>query len=105
MEFDYTKPLGESLELYMSTDLDAICNELSLHGIVYESQFRKLWSMVCKKNAYELTDIFSKKIRRCIWVAYDNYTCNFVFYDRDKYSNDEAIRLSREYQTKKYECL
>lgn len=100
MEFDCTKPLGENLELYMGTDLGAICNELSLHGIVYESQFQKLSSMVCKQNTSELAKLFSKKTRRCIWYSYDNHTYHFVFYDMDKYSKDEALRLSKDYQEK-----
>ena len=50
MEFDCTKPLGENLELYMGTDLGAICNELSLHGIVYESQFRQWYANKIQVN-------------------------------------------------------
>lgn len=102
MEYDCTKPLGELLEEYMKPDLKNICFELSLHGIVYESQFDKLWSMVCKKNATELSDLFTKGTKRRIWYTYDDTTCNFVFYDMDRYKADEAIRLSIDYQTRKY---
>lgn len=47
MELDCTKPLGDDLESYIEADLSSICTELSIHGIVYESQFTKLHSMVC----------------------------------------------------------
>lgn len=100
MPYDCTKPLGDDLGPYMGADLKKICDELSLHGIVYESQFKKLSSMVCKHNANELVKLFSKKTRRCIWYTYDNFSCNFVFYDMDKYSQEEAIRLSKDYQEK-----
>jgi hypothetical protein len=101
MEYDCTKPLGEHLEEYMDSDLAKICFELALHGIVYESQFRTLGSMVCKQNATALSNLFTEKTRRRIWYAYDKGTCNFVFYDMDTYKADEAIRLSEDYQTKR----
>lgn len=102
MEYDCTKPLGKHLKDYMASDLKDICFELSLHGIVYESQFDKLWSMVCKMNTNELSDLFTNGTQKRIWYAYDNTTCNFVFYDMDKYQSDEAIRLSVTYQTQKH---
>ncbi|MBQ9935278.1 MAG: hypothetical protein IJO70_05455 [Lachnospiraceae bacterium] len=102
MEYDCTKPLGDSLEEYLGEDLKNICIELSLQGIVYEHQFNKLWSMVCKMNAHELSKLFTKKTQLCIGYAYDKKTCNFVFYDMDVYNADKAIKLSVIYQTKKY---
>lgn len=39
MDYDCTKPLGNQLENYLDTDLEKICFELSLHGIVYEHQW------------------------------------------------------------------
>lgn len=42
MEYDCTKPLKNNLENYLGDDLEKICNELSLQGIVYEYQFDKL---------------------------------------------------------------
>ncbi len=98
MEFDCTKPLGEYLETYLKPDIKDICNELVNHGIVYESQFATLWSMVCKQNAQELIEVFSKYTGLDIWYQYDNITCNFVFYDTSVYSSDKAIRKSIEYQ-------
>lgn len=102
MEYDCKKPLGNHLEDYLGEDLEKICFELSLRGIVYEHQFSKIWSMVCKLNTHELCDLFTEKTHLRIWYAYDNSTCNFVFYDMDKYDSKEAIRLSISYQTSKY---
>ena len=102
MDYDCTKPLGNLLEAYLDKDLDKICFELSLHGIVYEHQFPKIWSMVCKLNAHELCDLFTAKTRLRIWYAYDNSTCNFVFFDMDEYDSKEAIQASISYQTSKY---
>lgn len=99
MDYDCTKPLGNQLENYLDTDLEKIIFELSLHGIVYEHQFNKLWSMVCKLNAHDLSNLFTQKTQCHILYAYDNTTCNFVFYDMDKYNAKEAIRLSIAYQT------
>lgn len=99
MNYDCTKPLGNHLANYLDTDLDKISNELSSHGIVYESQFNKLWSMVCKLNTNDLLNLFSKKTQCHIWYAYDSKTCNFVFYDMDKYNAKEAVKLSINYQT------
>lgn len=101
MEYDITKPLGEHLEEYMGSVLKNICYELAVHGIVYENQFDKLYSMVCKLNATQLCDLFTKRIKRKIWHAYDDETMNFVFYDMDVYRSDEALRLSVAYQTRK----
>lgn len=100
MEFDCTKALGNHLKEYMKTDLPKICIELDLHGIVYESQFSTLWSMVCKLNATELAHLFTEATKHQIWYEYDKATCNFVFYDEDVYKADEAIRLSEAYQTR-----
>ena len=99
MNYDCTKPLGNQLENYLDTDLEKISFELSLHGIVYEQQFNKLYSMVCKLNTINLCDLFTEKTQRHIWYAYDDTTYNFVFYDMDKYDAKEAIKLSIAYQT------
>lgn len=99
MKYDCTKPLGDNLEDYFDADLKLICNELVLQGIVYESQFEKLWSMVCKQNATELASLFRKKTRRGISYGYDSVTCHFFFYDLDVYKKDEAMRLSVQYQS------
>lgn len=98
MEFDCTKPLGENLETYLNADINSICSELKDKGIVYEHQFSTLWSMVCKHNALELTELFSKRTGLDIFYQYDNVTCNFVFYDTDVHTRQEAIRKSIEYQ-------
>ena len=100
MEFDCTKPLGDDLESYIEADLSSICTELSIHGIVYESQFTKLHSMVCKQNALELASLFQKRTRLGITYGYDQITCNFFFYNMDMYSKEEAMRLSVIYQQK-----
>ena len=97
MNYDCTKPLGNQLENYLDSDLDNIIFELLHHGIVYEYQLKKLWSMVCKLNTHELSNLFSEKTQCHIWYAYDNTTCNFVFYDTDKYNAKEAIKLSIAY--------
>lgn len=57
--------------------------------------------MVCKMNAPELTELFTKKTKLCIAYAYDDTTCNFIFYNMDVYNVHEAIKLSITYQTKK----
>lgn len=101
MEYDCKKPLGEHLEEYMDSDLSKICSELAIRGIVYESQFRTLGSMVCKQNTTALSNLFTEKTGCRIWYAYDKRTCNFVFYDMDTYKADEAIRLSEDYQTRR----
>lgn len=101
MEYDCTKPLGKHLEEYMDPDLSKICLELAIHGIVYEAQFDTLGPMACKLNAIELSDLFSKRTKRQIRYEYDNMNCTFVFYDRDRYKADEAIRLSEDYQTRR----
>lgn len=98
MELDCTKPLGDALEGYMESDLASICTELSIHGIVYESQFTKLHSMVCKQNALELAALFRKRTRLGITYGYDQITCNFFFYNLDIYSKEEAMKLSVKYQ-------
>lgn len=97
MEFDCTKPLGELLEIYVEPDIKKICFELSTQGIVYEGQFKTLWSMVCKNNALELSRLFAKKTRLGISYKYDNKTCNFIFYNMDIYSGNQAIQKSIDY--------
>lgn len=99
MDYDCTKPLGNELENYLDSDLKKIIFELSQHGIVYEHQFDKLWSMVCKLNAYDLSNLFSQKTQCHIGYTYDNTTCNFVFFDMDKYNAKDAIKSSIIYQT------
>lgn len=98
MEFDCTKPLGDKLGLYLKNDLDMICNELCENGIIYESQFKSLWSMVCKKNAPEIVKLLSEKTGLEIFYDYDDQTCNFMFYDENRYTRNEAIKKSVSYQ-------
>ncbi len=98
MDFDCTKPLGDQLDLYLKNDIDMICYELCINGIVYESQFKSLWSMVCKKNSYEMTKLFSRESGIDISYAYDNVTCNFVYYDTHRFSMREAMEKSVLYQ-------
>lgn len=102
MDYDCTKPLGEHSKNYIASNLKDICFELSLHGIVYEHQFDKLWSIVCKMNTNELSNLFTNGTKKRIWYAYDNKPWYFVFYVMDKYQSDEAIGLSIVYQTQKY---
>ncbi len=97
MEFDLKKSLGEDLELYVIPDINDICYELILEGIVYEGQFTTLNSMVCKNNAFDLTQLFEKKTGVDVSYGYDNVTCHFVFYNEDMYSREEAIQKSMEY--------
>ena len=60
MSYDTTKPLGINLENYLGVDLDRICAELVMYGIVFESQFESISSMVCKQNSADLVDLFAK---------------------------------------------
>lgn len=105
MEYDCTKPLGDMLETYIKLDANYIFDELLTHGIVFESQFPSLGSMVCKQNASELAVLFSIKTLLNISYMYDNQTLNFVFYNEDKYSSEEANRLSVCYQKKGWNDL
>ena len=50
MEFDCRKPLGDKLELYLKDNLEEMCNELYNNGIIFEYQFERLISMVCKNK-------------------------------------------------------
>ena len=101
MEFDCTKALGDNLETYLQQDIIPICMELMVNGIVYESQFQTLNSLVCKNNAIPLFKLFSQKTERHIFYSYDKKTCNFVFYDTNVYSEREAITKSVIYQGEK----
>lgn len=98
MDFDCTKPLGDKLSLYLDNDIDMICDELYKNGIVYESQFKSLWSMVCKNNASEIVELLSEKTELNILYGYDDKTKNFMFYDEDRYTMKEAIKKSILYQ-------
>lgn len=98
MEYDCTKKLGADLEIYLQPDIAQICSELELHGIVYESQFQTLNSLVCKNNTIALYELFSKITGCPIFFGYDDKTCNFVFYNRNIYSQREAIEKSVTYQ-------
>jgi len=105
MEFDCTRGLGDNLEIYLQPDIVQICNELVSHGIVYEGQFQTLNSLVCKNNAIALFELFSKKTKGSIFFSYDKKTCNFVFYDRNTFSEAEAIKKSVIYQMAKMKGL
>lgn len=98
MTFDCTKPLGDKLELYLSSDIDAMCDELYSNGIIFESQFSKLTSMVCKKNSTEIINLLSQKCGLEVFYGYDDETCNFVYYDMDKFTMIEAVEMSKIYQ-------
>lgn len=101
MDIDCSKPLGEKLELYLKKDIDMICYELCKNGMVYESQFKSLWSMVCKNNAFEIMELLSKKTELDILYGYDGLTKNFMFYDENRYNITEAIKKSISYQKSK----
>lgn len=98
MNFDCTKPLEDKLELYLKDDIGDICDELCENGIVYESQYKSLWSMICKHNSLEMIELFSRETKLNIFYVYDNVTCNFVYYDTEKYSREEAVQKSVQYQ-------
>lgn len=98
MAFDCTKPLGDKLELYLSKDINVICNEFNQNGIVFESQFDSLISMVCKHNSLEMVKLFSRECGLQISYGYDKETCNFFYYDETKYTMNEAINASIIYQ-------
>ena len=91
MEFDCTKPLGDRLEEYLASDMEDICDPYLSKGILFESQFKSIWSMVCKQTALQLKELFSKKSGSNVRYAYDTAKCNFVLYNENKYSKDEAI--------------
>lgn len=97
MDFDCTKPLGDNLELYLKNDLEEMCNEMYNSGIIYEYQFEKLISMVCKNNANEIVELLSRKTELEVCYGYDSQTKNFVFYDENKYNMEEAIKKSISY--------
>lgn len=98
MCFDCSKPLGNNLELYLNDDLDKMCNELYNHGIIFESQFDKLISMVCKNSSPELVKLLSEKTQLNIRQDFDDQTRYFLFYDVDRYTRKEAIKKSISYQ-------
>ena len=100
MEYDFTKSLGKDLEKYIHSDLKNICMELVLQGIVYEGQFKTLFSMVCKKNAFELSQLFSRKTKLDVYYAYDNKFCMFVFYDTNVFTGNQAVEKSMQYHQK-----
>lgn len=94
MDFNCSEPLGDKLELYLEDDMTAICKELHKNGIVYESQFHSLWSKVCKHNSFEMTKLFSRNCNLTIFYGYDQITCNFFYYDINRYTKEEAMRKS-----------
>ena len=102
MEFDCRKSLGDKLELYLSDNLEEMCNELYNNGIIFESQFERLFSMVCKNNAHEIVKLLSEKTQLNIRQDYDEQTKNCLFYDVDRYEREEAINKSISYQESKY---
>ena len=98
MDFDCTKPLGDNLELYLNDDLDKMCNELHSHGIIFESQFDKLISMVCKNSATGIVELLSERTQLNIRQDYDEQTKYFLFYYVNRYTRKEAIKKSISYQ-------
>lgn len=102
MEFDCSKPLGDKLELYLKDNLNEMCVELHKSGIIFEYQFEKLISMVCKNNINEIIELLSKKTGLKIFYDYDDQTKNFLIYDKNRYTREEAIKKSISYQVSKY---
>lgn len=98
MEFDCREPLGDKLELYLNDNLGEMCNELYNNGIIFEYQFERLISMVCKNNASQIVELLSKRTKLEIRYGYDDQTCNFMFYDENRYTRNEAIKKSISYQ-------
>lgn len=98
MEFDCRKPLGDKLELYLNDNLEEMCNELYNNGIIFEYQFERLISMVCKNNAPQIVELLSKRTELEIRYGYDDQTKNFMFYDENRYTMKEAIEKSILYQ-------
>lgn len=96
MPFNYVKPM-EELEEYMLPDLDAIHAEFLKNGVIFDGQFKTLSHEVCNNNLMELTDLFFDKMDLDIWYEYDVTSDGFVFYDTEKYSREEALRLSLDY--------
>ncbi len=54
-----------------------MCNEMYNSGIIYEYQFEKLISMVCKNNADEIVELLSRKTELEVCYGYDSQTKNF----------------------------
>lgn len=98
MSFDCTQPLGEKLEDYLGTDLERICCEVMMYGVVFESQFDHLNSMVCKQNVTSIVNLISKKTKLDVWYGYDSETCNFFFFDKDVMTENEGRVKSVTYQ-------
>lgn len=98
MSYDCSKPLGDKLELYLKDNLEEMCNELYNNGIIFEYQFEKLISMVCKNNAHQIMELLSKRTGLNISYDYDDQTKNFLFYNKNRYTRKEAIKKSIEYQ-------
>ena len=97
MEYDCTKPLGDKLYEYLESDLDAICEEIQLNGIVFESQFPKLHSMLIKNNGMKICEMIGDRTGLTIIIAYSDKYKMFGFHDLDCYDNGEAIEKVDEY--------
>ena len=97
MEFDCRKPLGDKLELYLKDNLEEMCNELFNNGIIFEYQFERLISMVCRNNAPGIKKLLSEKTQLNIRQDYDDYSKYCIFYDENRYTRKEAIKKSIAY--------
>lgn len=61
MVYDCTKPLGDKLGEYLKTDLTDIGDKLEKKGIVCESEFQRLYSMIFKNSGSELKVLLCEK--------------------------------------------
>lgn len=90
MEFE--KMSLEELEKYMMPELDLLCKELENSGIIFECQCPKICSNVCKRYCEKLIELFTRGTELEIESGYDNKkTFCFVFYDRDRFSREQAL--------------
>lgn len=96
------KKLGkEGLRKYLGLKLIDMSQEVAKNGIIFESQFEKLGSSICKANYLALADLLKEQTNLDITYGYDKTTNHFYFYDESKYSYEEAFEESVKYQTDK----
>lgn len=92
---NYAEKDKDDLERIMDPDINKICYDLMKNGIIYDSQFHSFYSKLCKYNEQSLCDLFSDKTGLDIISIYDDITTNYVYFDRDKFDFETAIKKSR----------
>ena len=87
------------IRTYLAPDLDGMVDEIVVNGIIYEGQFDKYHSMAHKQIVPQIVDILEEETSlKNILYAYDKKYMMGLIYDGDRYSYDEAIKLSYKYQ-------